>query len=258
MSKYPKSRSTQPARGYRSSAGKSAGRYAGLKWIIIGILIGVMLAVWLNWKYTQHPSRVNNRDAILSRAVAPSQTPTAAPAAPKPLASAEAPAAPQFDFYTMLPKMQVAAANNQPQPAPAQSQPTQPSQAVSSAPMADANPVPAPSAVNEAVAPAATSVAPASPLAPQSPVAPPSAENSADAGSQYWLQVGTVREYAAVDQLKAQLAMLGLDVTVEKFKADSQLYYRVSVGPYSSRQGALVKQKQLKDSGLASMIVKKP
>lgn len=60
----------------------------------------------------------------------------------------------------------------------------------------------------------------------------------------YILQVGSFNNFADADELKAQLAFLGLEATLNKAQIKSSTWYRVELGPFSS-DGKLSKTKNL-------------
>lgn len=57
--------------------------------------------------------------------------------------------------------------------------------------------------------------------------------NEGDA--QYLLQVGSFRQQADADRRRGELALLGLEATVEAGDSDSGRWYRVYLGPFESR-----------------------
>ncbi|MDC7248652.1 MAG: SPOR domain-containing protein [Sphaerochaetaceae bacterium] len=62
----------------------------------------------------------------------------------------------------------------------------------------------------------------------------------------YFLQAAAVRHHNDADQLKAQLILAGYDVQVKKISKNNTIWYRVLVGPYTSKkQAENVKEKLL-------------
>ena len=56
---------------------------------------------------------------------------------------------------------------------------------------------------------------------------------SVDRPSTYFLQVGSFRNYGDADNLKAQLALLGVESKIEEVSANNnETWHRVRVGPY--------------------------
>lgn len=60
----------------------------------------------------------------------------------------------------------------------------------------------------------------------------------------YVLQVGSFNNFADADELKAQLAFLGLEASLNKAQINNNTWYRVELGPFSS-DGKLSKTKNL-------------
>lgn len=61
---------------------------------------------------------------------------------------------------------------------------------------------------------------------------------------QYLLQVGSFNNFSDADQLKAQLAFLGLQAKLATVKVKESTWYRVQLGPFNS-DGVLSKTKNL-------------
>lgn len=78
--------------------------------------------------------------------------------------------------------------------------------------------------------------------------------NSAQAIS-YMLQLATFDDFAKADELKATLAMQGVEVKIRNFKKGEQTFYRAMVGPYASRRQAQRQQAVLQASQIKSEIV---
>ncbi|TCS69445.1 sporulation related protein [Sulfuritortus calidifontis] len=105
--------------------------------------------------------------------------------------------------------------------------------------------------------------APAAPEAKPAPSAPPTVESSpkpapdytfyhilqggADAKTPvanlprelYWLQVAALKSPADADRLKAKLALLGMDVAVQKVDSAGVTLHRVRVGPFKTEDAAI-------------------
>ncbi len=56
---------------------------------------------------------------------------------------------------------------------------------------------------------------------------------------QYWLQVAALKSPADADRLKAKLALLGMDVAVQKIDNAGAALYRVRVGPFKTENTAM-------------------
>jgi cell division protein FtsN len=77
-------------------------------------------------------------------------------------------------------------------------------------------------------------------------------------GKQYVLQVGSFKNLADAEKLKANLAFLGLEASIQHITIKSQLWHRVRFGPYQSKQQLNRNQDLLKknDINANSMEVK--
>lgn len=53
--------------------------------------------------------------------------------------------------------------------------------------------------------------------------------------AQYLLQVGSFRKEADADRRRGELALLGLDASIEAAESDNGRWYRVYLGPFASR-----------------------
>lgn len=147
---------------------KTAGRRGplpGWVWLLAGLAIGLLVALYTYMK---------------DRADQPAPPPVAQlpPSKAKPAVKAEdvkKPAKPKFDFYTILPEMEVVVPDTRTKAGPG----------------------------------AAT-----------------------EKPGTYILQVGSFRSYAEADSLKARLALLGVESTIEKVtNGNDDSWHRVRVGP---------------------------
>ncbi|HEY5790842.1 MAG TPA: SPOR domain-containing protein [Gammaproteobacteria bacterium] len=140
-----------------------------------------------------------------------------APRQATPAASAPA-ALPRFDFYTILPEMEVVIPEENAQPAAA----------------AAARPAPAPP-------PAAASVPPPLPV---------------DGAGSYILQAGSFRSVADAEALKASLALLGYQASVQRVTVNQDTYHRVRLGPYRDQAAANAVRARLHDNAVQTMLLR--
>jgi cell division protein FtsN len=82
-----------------------------------------------------------------------------------------------------------------------------------------------------------------------------SAAGQADS-SRYLLQVGSFRELADADQLKARLALLGVVARVQSVTVNDATWHRVRVGPVNSAREADDMRSRLADNGIDSLVMK--
>ena len=165
-------------------------------------------------------------------------------------AAQPADAAPQYDFYTVLPGNEVRmsdaelAASAREEAARRARADAQRARDALEGRVAPPQPVPAADA-NAAIPTNAPAIAPA-----QVAVAAP-----AD-GARYILQAGAFGASGDAEEVKARIAMLGLGARVESGQANGRTVYRVRMGPYASA-GELAEAKQkLAASGLPAMAIR--
>ena len=86
-------------------------------------------------------------------------------------------------------------------------------------------------------------------------IVPESAPNSKSTG-RYLLQVAAVKDYAVADRMKAELTMMGYDVSLQDYQFNGQTWNRVLVGSFDSKQIAVSQQKRLKQNNFGSILIK--
>lgn len=133
-------------------------------------------------------------------------------ASPTPVPKATEAPRPRFDFYTILPEMEVVIPEEPPTDAAA------------------------PRAVLPPPAPAIDST-------------PPTARG-------YVLQAGSFRSASDADALKAQLALLGYEASVQTVSINQDTYHRVRVGPFASRDRADAARAQLAASAVSTILLR--
>jgi cell division protein FtsN len=215
-----------------SPRGDSRVNHPLLLGVIIGLLLGIVIslavALWLN--------RLSNPFVQKDRAPEPTgkmsavQPPPPADAARKAEKDAagkapEKPAAksdrPRFEFYQILP--------------------------------GEKEVVP-----EKDKAPAVASKAP--PPAPAAPAAKPGSSPSAPkphSGETYWLQAGAFSEEREADNLRARIALTGLEASVKPVDVpDRGKLYRVRLGPYQSLDDANRMKTVLSQNGVGAAIIR--
>jgi cell division protein FtsN len=120
---------------------------------------------------------------------------------------------PRFDFYTILPEMEVVIPEEPP-----------------------------------------TDVASPRPVAPATPPAAPPATSAPASG--YVLQAGSFRSASDADALKAQLALLGYEASVQTVTINQDTYHRVRLGPFASRERADAARAQLAGSAVSTILLR--
>ncbi|MCG6940775.1 MAG: SPOR domain-containing protein [Thiohalocapsa sp.] len=134
---------------------------------------------------------------------------------------------PKFDFYDLLPNEEVTV--------PAEREP---------------EPVPLPPPGQEAPPIQTATIQPAPAPTPTPQPSPTSGPNS------YILQVGSFRRNSDAEELKAQLALLGIQSSIQTVTIDSgQTYHRVRTGPYAKADANALRAK-LQSSGHKPMMMR--
>jgi len=71
------------------------------------------------------------------------------------------------------------------------------------------------------------------------------------------IQVGSFKKAADADRLKAQLALLGMEVRVSRVKIDDgDTWHRVRVGPFKDRQSLDAARKRLAENSMSGIIIR--
>lgn len=70
----------------------------------------------------------------------------------------------------------------------------------------------------------------------------------------YVIQAGSYREAADADQLKAKLALMGIESKIHKAKVESVTWYRVKIGPYAQMGNVNNIMSRLQKNGMKPVI----
>ena len=149
--------------------------------------------------------------------------------------AARADGKPRFEFYTLLPEMEVTVPERELEAAAARERRTA---------------APATASQPEPPTPAAASSAPAA--------GDGAAVASADTGtSTYMLQVASFRRIEDADRLKATLALTGLVATIQTVLVNGEdTYFRVRVGPYTDVANLNDARARLREQNLEPLVLK--
>ncbi|MFV0453965.1 MAG: SPOR domain-containing protein [Pseudomonas sp.] len=190
----------------------------GWIWLICGLVIGGFIVFLMNLE--------PGSDAV-KRSKEPAKPPREQPKRTDPSGQS---VKPKYDFYTLLPESEVILPPETKQPETPASKPVTPQEAAK---------------IDEARAQAALNgkVPPPPPTVAKAPVV------------QFFLQAGSFRQQAEADRVRAQIILLGQDVRVENVKVRDEPWFRVLVGPYSSREQLNAAQKTLADSGYKNLLL---
>jgi len=225
-------------RDYKHRATRRKKRRKLSPWLLVvsGLLLGLFVA-FLVFLKTQAPSEppavfqesllppveeTRPDSTVESRPDSEAETPQTPPPPPKP----------RFDFYTLLPEMEVIVPDEEvaPPPAPPVHQPAAASK---------------PAEQHAPVKPAAT------------PAATPAPAKAATPAGTYLLQVGSFRNGEQAERLKAELALLGLETSIQKVTIDNKdTYHRVRVGPFRDTGSLNNARSKLSRQGIDSRVIK--
>jgi cell division protein FtsN len=191
-------------------------------WLGIGILLGLAISATVLIKDWAPMLRKKNLPQPNAEATAPkeSEQAVADEAGKKP-----APPKKTYDFYSVLPEMEVVI----------------PDAELSAKARAEQQRQQA--AMAQAQNPSAT---PATPT----PVTP------ADANARYVLLAGSYADSKSADEAKAKLAMLGIIAKVQSISINGKTWNRVMVGPYANASDTETAQKTLADAGVKAIPMK--
>ncbi|MDZ3823274.1 MAG: SPOR domain-containing protein [Pseudoxanthomonas sp.] len=176
-------------------------------WLVAGIVIGIVLAL-LAVRSGLAPGLRPAQEQPQPQAARPAGTAEEAPAR-----------ATTYDFYTVLPEMEVL--------------------------IPDAELKAQVRAETPAAGTAAAGTTPADATA-----------TSAPAATRYRLQAGSFRDPRPAEEAKARLALLGISASVQSVNVNGNTFHRVYVGPYASAAEVDRVKRQLADNGVQAITVR--
>lgn len=147
----------------------------------------------------------------------------------KPKPQGEQPPKPKYDFYTLLPESEVILP-------PETKEPEAPAKAVTPEQAAKLD-------EERALAALSGQVPPPPPTVAKAPV------------TQFFLQAGSFRKQVEADKVRAQIILLGQDVRVERVTVREEPWFRVLVGPFTTREQLNLAQKTLAGSGYKNLLL---
>ncbi len=203
------------SRDYKQkSSGSRSGRGGSMfAGILIGLILGVGVSIGAAWYINKLPSPFVNTNS--TRPATPDLPPAQVAAVPQPPENHDSDK-PKFDFYKILPDQQAPAVP-----------PAQAAQATQPAPARPAEIVQkTPAVVAKAPAPAPRS---------------------------YFVQAGSFHSRDDADNMKAKLAMIGLESSID---AGADSTYRVRIGPFANQGDIDKAQQNLRQNGIPSTVVK--
>ncbi len=172
--------------------------------------------------------------------------------------AAAAPAKLRYDFYTILPEMEVALPITQEE----DTQAALPDAASPPASVEDAPEKPSVAALGSEEERAEPDSVPAAPVvdatvAARAPEPSPQVVGAAGSGGTYILQVGSFRNEAEAERRRARLALLGLEARVQTIAIDGEAtWHRVQVGPYDELGVLNDARVRLRENDIEAMALK--
>ncbi len=231
---------------------KSASRGSTLVGIFVGLILGALVAAGIALYFTSSSpfpkAKPDDKPAPVPQPPRPASEPIALPgkAGDKPVEK------PRFDFYNVLPKGSDAL--------PAPEKPEETTEIVKPEKVDKAD-KPKPAKADEASKPAKDEKA-----ADKGDKARDEAERAkAEAAlldkpvapEKFYLQAGAFEDPSEADNLKARLALMGVEASVQKVEVpDKGTMHRVRVGPYMGQDVMSKAREQLSASGISTAIVK--
>ncbi len=193
-------------------------------WLGVGVLLGLTLSALFLIKDWAPMLRKHNLPQPNADATAPKESDQAAadeanknPAPPKKT----------YDFYSVLPEMEVVIPDAE---LSAKAKAEQQRQQLAAAQAQTTNPA--------------------------NPAAPATTPPAPEAGGRYVLLAGSYADPHAADEAKAKLAMLGIVAKVQTININGKAWNRVMVGPYASASDTESAKKTLADNGVKAIPMK--
>ncbi|MBS0569374.1 MAG: SPOR domain-containing protein [Proteobacteria bacterium] len=191
-------------------------------WLGVGVVLGIvlaMLALVRDWAPLLHRSNLPQPNA---QAVAPRTSDLSVADATR-----SPPPKKTFDFYSVLPEMEVVI----------------PDAELSAKAKAEQ--------ARQALAAAQAQAQPANTPATAAPPAP------GESGGGYMLLAGSFADARAADEAKARLALLGLVANVRPVTINGKTWNRVMLGPYADASATEAAKQTLSDNGIKAIPMKK-
>ena len=212
---------TKPVLQHKESAPRRSGGGT-----IVGLIIGLVIGVAASFGVVLYLNKAPL--PFMDKYEGAPRSNGAAPAEPKPLAGKpgdKVTEKPRFDFYGIL---------------------------EGKTPANEGKPV-----EKAAAAPTAPPAAPTAKPAAVPAAEPAPAEKVAKNGETYILQAGAFQKPADAENLKAKMAMLGVEASVQKAEVgDKGTMYRVRVGPLNSPEEMNTVRTQMSQGGVQATVIK--
>jgi cell division protein FtsN len=195
--------------------------------VLGGLVIGLFVAFLVYIKMqAQPPEAVYRHETLPPAASSVDEAPETSQADSN---SPQPPPKPRFDFYTLLPEMEVV---------------------IPEAEITESRKQPPPPALTEPAREA--TAAPVTAPEPAKTASPPPA-----ATGTYFLQVGSFRNGVQAERFKAELGMMGLQTSIQKVTINNtDTYHRVRVGPFGTLDELDKTRQTLRQKGIDSTPIK--
>lgn len=216
----------------------------GSSWLFIGLMLGLLVAAGVYLQ--QHGFLKQWMQSALHN---PFIEAAAKPIQQKP---SNAPAPPQFSFYTVLAKGgDIAAPSPEPEADTAKNIPSASPPTVNKV---ENTSKPA-TATDQSSQTAVTVAPPNLNNNPTAAINPPSSRKAlAIKSTRYVLQIAALKNMNVADKMRAELTLLGFAVNITSVNANNQVWYRVVIGPYDSLKSAENVQLNLKKNNIHSLL----
>lgn len=88
------------------------------------------------------------------------------------------------------------------------------------------------------------------------PASNSSAAGAIDTPGSYVLQVGSYRNYADADRVRAKLAIQGVESNIQKVSIDSDVWHRVRIGPINNLNKLEDTRRKLREAQIDALVIK--
>lgn len=88
------------------------------------------------------------------------------------------------------------------------------------------------------------------------PTSGSSAAGAIDTPGSYVLQVGSYRNYADADRVRAKLAIQGVESNIQKISIDNDVWHRVRIGPINNLNKLEDTRRKLREAQIDALVIK--
>mgnify|MGYP001812668587 FL=1 len=210
--------------------------------VLAGLLIGLFVAFLVYIKSQPNPDEPVYVQETLSPQTAAASEEAAVEEHREEATANSSPPKPRFDFYTLLPEMEVVIPEEEITESLKQTPPPPAAIAQPATPASKAEPAPQVAPKPDVTSKPATAPKPAAP---------------ATATGTYYLQVGSFSDGVKAERFKAELGMMGMQTSIQKVTINNkETYHRVRVGPFGTLDELDRTRQTLMTKGIASTPIK--